>query len=85
MKEHLCSALCLVDWVVLVELVDSIDTEERHVSTNGESEVISMILLLEDNFVTKCFTEPCDIRWSRKTIKVAGEKHGRDVVVLNGH
>ena len=45
------------DWVILVELVDSIDTKERHVLTDGKSEVISVILLLEYDFVTKFLAE----------------------------
>ena len=46
----------LTDWVVDMELADSIHREEGHVFPDSEGRVVGWILLLEDNFVPKLLT-----------------------------
>ena len=68
-----------------MELFDSILAEERHVFTDGEGEVISMVLFLEHDLVSESLTEPSDILGRGESIDISGEKHGWNVVVLNRH
>ena len=71
--------------VELLKLGDSIDGEEAHVVGVDEADMVEVILLLEDNLVTKGLREPGNICWGGQLIDVAREQDSRDVIILQGH
>ena len=60
-------------------------TEECHIFSKHECEVVHVVLLMEHNVVTQLLSEPSDLFRSRQAIHISREKRRRDAEVFDWH
>ena len=71
--------------IVLLKLGKSIHCKEAHVDGVCETDMVQVILLLEDDIVTQLLREPSHVCGISELVDVAGEEHRRQVVVFERH
>ena len=76
----------LVSWIVLLQLFDCIDREETHIVSDGEADVVEVVVLLvENDIVTELLCQPAHILRRSKLIVQSRLEHSWQFIVLQRH
>ena len=86
MSSVICSSLELGwQWIVLLDYVEDVNTEVRHILCNNLTEVIHMVLLAEDHLVFDLTHEPLDIRRLCQLVNVSIDQSSWHIKLVDSH